>query len=179
MELVKSAILVLCRDAPTLEVLLTQRSENISLAHHWVFPGGRRDPQPDGSLEDGRLAALREGEEEIGVNVTDAIYLDTIQHEQTAKNRMNKVNVYAAPMPKDQNIVPNPLEVQAFRWYTPLAAITAHHKQQIIIPPLTLETLYNITQYSYSKELFQYSALRNFITTPCRSLRNKMKLSQK
>jgi 8-oxo-dGTP pyrophosphatase MutT (NUDIX family) len=180
MELVKSSILVLCRDAPTLEVLLTQRARHLSLPLQWVFPGGRRDYFPDGTLEDGKVAALRESQEEVSVRVENAVYVETLSHAQEERNRINRVNVYATSMPTYSSISPNPEEVNATQWFTPLAAIDAHRTGKITIPPLTLESLYSIAPFASTQSLLLHSVLRNALCAPCRGVRYVMtKLSQK
>lgn len=54
--------IVLREEEPT--VLLTQRHADISFPGHWVFPGGRADPEDATPIE----TALREAEEEIGLH---------------------------------------------------------------------------------------------------------------
>lgn len=49
-------------NGPTL--IVTRRHERISFAGHWVFPGGRCDPDDATAVD----AALREAEEEIGLD---------------------------------------------------------------------------------------------------------------
>lgn len=54
--------IVLREHEPT--ILLTKRHHGISFPGHWVFPGGRSDPQDASPIE----TALREAEEEIGLD---------------------------------------------------------------------------------------------------------------
>ncbi len=54
--------IVLRETGPT--VMVTQRHERISYPGHWVFPGGRADPEDPSPLD----TAVREAEEEIGLD---------------------------------------------------------------------------------------------------------------
>jgi 8-oxo-dGTP pyrophosphatase MutT (NUDIX family) len=59
-----SVLIAVALREPEPTVLVTRRHHRISLPGHWVFPGGRAEPQDSTPLE----TALREAEEEIGLD---------------------------------------------------------------------------------------------------------------
>ena len=66
--IIEAATIVLLRDLGAgVECLMLQKTRGQSFGEHWVFPGGRVEPE-DGEGPDGiRRAAVREAQEETGL----------------------------------------------------------------------------------------------------------------
>ncbi len=61
---------------PAGELFVQQRRSGTPCAGKWEFPGGKVE-----SGEDGRTALFRELEEELGIQVTNASQLTSVQHD--------------------------------------------------------------------------------------------------
>lgn len=142
-----AATVVVMRDsAAGLELLLLQRAAALAFyAGAWVFPGGRVDPE-DGDLEHGlvdaaRNAAVRELMEEAGLTVApDA--LRPISRWLTPPGRARRFDTFhfVASAP-DQPVKVQPSEVADSRWLTAAAALDAHARGELELPPPTFVTL--------------------------------------
>ncbi|MBV1878112.1 MAG: CoA pyrophosphatase [Pseudomonadales bacterium] len=100
-----SAVLIAIRAGESATVLVTKRQANIRFAGHICFPGGGTDAD-DGS---DRVTALREAEEEIGLNPEDVEVLGCLgeYYTQTGYRIRPVIGIVGA----DAKVVSNPAEV--------------------------------------------------------------------
>jgi 8-oxo-dGTP pyrophosphatase MutT (NUDIX family) len=88
-------------------VVLTRRSARLrSHTHQVSFPGGRIDP---GELEE--EAALREAEEEVGLDTSSVRFLGRLAALSTVVNP-SPITPFVAAVPGRPRLVPNPAEVE-------------------------------------------------------------------
>lgn len=107
-HLVDAAVLVPIVMRPQPTVLLTVRSTNMSRhAGQVAFPGGRIDPQDDGPLG----AALRETQEEVGIDPAAVEVIGIADHYQTTSGF--RITPVVGILPPDLPLMLNPHEVDA------------------------------------------------------------------
>ena len=105
--LVPAAVLVPILARPTLTVLLTERTANLSAhAGQIAFPGGRIDPGDDGP----RAAALREAHEEIGLEAAFVTPLGYLEPYRTGTGYL--ITPVVAMVDPAFSLKPDPREVQ-------------------------------------------------------------------
>jgi 8-oxo-dGTP pyrophosphatase MutT (NUDIX family) len=132
------------------EVLLVQRAK--SLAFHggeWVFPGGRVDPV-DGadpfSLPAARAAAVREAEEEAGVQLAQEA-LVPYAHWTTPEGRPRRFSTWFFLAAFDTGEVRvDGGEIHDHRWLTPRAALVGQERGELGLPPPTYVTLAHLAE---------------------------------
>jgi 8-oxo-dGTP pyrophosphatase MutT (NUDIX family) len=143
-----SATVVLLRDgAGGLEVLLARRQTR--LAFHggaWVFPGGRVDPADytDGDagdeLDAARRAALREAAEEVGLTVAGPLV--PFAHWTTPDEAPKRFATwFFAARAASGPARGDGTEIVDVRWTTVAAALDAHARGALELPPPTYVTL--------------------------------------
>lgn len=122
----QAAVAIVMRDVDNCpEVLFIQRAEKEGdpWSGHMAFPGGHREPT-DASLVS---AAVRETDEEIGLDLTPASYLGALNHQQ-AQPRGRVLNMLIAPhvfeITGDPEFSPN-YEVAEVVW-APLGDLAAN-----------------------------------------------------
>jgi 8-oxo-dGTP pyrophosphatase MutT (NUDIX family) len=125
-ELRPAAVLIAVTDRPEPGVLLTHRPQDMR-AHpgQVAFPGGKLD-----AGEDAIAAALREAQEELGIDPAAVQMIGASDRYVTGTGY--DVTPVLALVPPDLRIVPNPLEVSA--WFeAPLRHLLdpANHVQQL------------------------------------------------
>lgn len=107
-----SAVLVALADGPSgAEVLLTRRAEHLSSHRGEIsFPGGRIDPG-----ESPVDAALREADEEVGLDPAEAIVVGELSHLNTVVSRSYIVPIVAR-LPGRLELEPASPEVERILW---------------------------------------------------------------
>ena len=125
-ELRPAAVLIAVTERPEPGVLLTHRPETMT-AHpgQVAFPGGKLDPG-----EDAIAAALREGEEELGIAPAAVRVIGTAPSFVTGSGY--ELTPVLGTIPPDLPIVPDPREVSA--WFeAPLRFLLdqANHVQKV------------------------------------------------
>jgi mutator protein MutT len=91
------------------EVLITQRPDNVHLAHLWEFPGGKVE-----SGESLEVALRREILEELGLKIRVYDEFFTVDHDYPAKSvRLHFFNCVVIEGD------PQPLDVADLRWVSP------------------------------------------------------------
>ncbi|MFJ4252969.1 NUDIX hydrolase [Microbacterium sp. NPDC090003] len=141
-----TAVLVRDSGGGGVEVLMIRRPERGSFADAWVFPGGKvehRDRR-DGSAEidDARRAAIRETQEEVGLEVDGLTVLSQWHPPAEAPTRI-RTWFFLAPAP-DATPEPSPEEVVDYAWTTPAEAIERHATGEWTLFPPTWMTLHGL-----------------------------------
>ena len=169
-----ATVVVIREHRAEVEVLLLQRSSK--LAFHggaWVFPGGRVDPgdataagDEPRSLAAGRLAAVRELREESNL-VAEPAALQPFSRWVTPEGLPRRFDTwfFAVPAPTGDVRVDGG-EIHDHRWMTPAAALDAHCRGEIELPPPTFVTLWELRGCPDNAALWQSFAppeVRQFI----------------
>ncbi|MCB1688705.1 MAG: NUDIX hydrolase [Halioglobus sp.] len=148
-----AATVVLVRDGDAgLEALLVQRNKTVQhMGGMWVFPGGKVDEAdyPD-DRDDYRAAvnaAIRETQEEAGVNVTaeQLVYLSHWTTPEGAKRRF-ATWFFLTILEDGQEVVVDGGEIARHRWVSPETAIfeSAHDDHPLRLMPPTYVSLADI-----------------------------------
>jgi 8-oxo-dGTP pyrophosphatase MutT (NUDIX family) len=137
-----SATVVVARDARDgLEVLLLERNTGKNV---WVFPGGKLDAADgpthwaEGWEPAGRQAAVREAREEAGIEL-EADSLVTLARWVTPDVSPRRFDTlfFLAGFPADAPVRVDGSEIASHRWFSPRAALAAHHAAEIQLAPPT------------------------------------------
>ncbi len=155
---VPAATAVLLRQSASgVETLLLRRSPDLPvMGGVWVFPGGRVDPQdrvaadnPDDRYEVARIAAVRETEEEAGLQV-DARSLVRFSHWTPPADFDHQLTTWFFLAPAPQGTVQvDGREIAEHIWLTPAEALRRHEESDYtwFLPP-TYVTLYNLQGFA-------------------------------
>lgn len=150
-----STVVLVRQAASDIEVLLLLRNRQLRFnGDHWVFPGGRIDPQdyPDAACQQQYYAALnaavRETQEEAGV-VIHSDNLQHIAHWTTPEGYPLRFSTWffigllyePTPITVDQQ------EIVDYCWRTPRSALQASDSGELKLPVPTLQTLQSIAAY--------------------------------
>jgi 8-oxo-dGTP pyrophosphatase MutT (NUDIX family) len=138
-----------------LEILLTQRSQNLtSFTGMWVFPGGVFEDTDYGrAISDdleavGKQAAAREVEEETAVQL-DAGTLELFSHWTTPSQLKKRWSTwfYLALLDTRPTVVIDPSEVAASCWLTVNDALQLQANGELPMSPPTLITLNQLADF--------------------------------
>lgn len=164
---IPSATVILLRNAGgNLETLLLRRNSKISFhGGAWVFPGGRIDPEdhPPGRedlLTAARQAAVRESQEEAGLNIAldDLIW---IAHWTTPEGRPERYSTwFFLAAAKDEAVQIDGEEIHDHRWAQPHHALASQRTGEIELPPPTFVTLAKLAAYRATHEALASFAKR-------------------
>jgi 8-oxo-dGTP pyrophosphatase MutT (NUDIX family) len=139
-----------------LEILLTQRSQNLtSFTGMWVFPGGVFEEEdygqpPSDDLEQaGKRAAAREVQEETAV-VLEAEKLALFSHWTTPIQLRKRWSTwfYLALLEAKPPVVIDPSEVAASRWLSVSDALKQQAAGELPMSPPTLITLNQLAEFT-------------------------------
>jgi 8-oxo-dGTP pyrophosphatase MutT (NUDIX family) len=172
-----ASTVVVLRDAePGLEVLLVRRVSTLAFyGGAWVFPGGRIDAE-DGDLENALeqaalRAAARELREEAGLTVDESA-LAYFARWLTPPGRTRRFDTfyYAAIAPEGEVQVDRG-EVDDHRWMQPIAALEAHTRGEIELPPPTFVTLTSLVPYARASEAHARLPIerQEYLPRPCKT----------
>ncbi|MEM7274369.1 MAG: NUDIX hydrolase [Actinomycetota bacterium] len=151
-ELIPAATVLLLRDDPAgLEVLMLKRNSKIAFGGMWVFPGGRVDDDemvPDDVVASARAAAVREVEEETGLQI-EADALTTWSYwvpppmpaMKTAGPRRRFSTWFFVTAAPTGEVAIDHGEIHDDRWLAPAAALEQHRAGEIELAPPTWITL--------------------------------------
>ncbi len=154
LEPVPAATVVLARESASdgeVEVLLLQRNARLVFhGGHWVFPGGRIDPEElqdcDGLEYPAALrAAVRETKEEAGIEIEEQQLIHTA-HWTTPPNLPRRFSTwfFLCPLESAVDVAVDNDEILAYRWLSPGAALLAAADASMDIPRPTQTTLRDI-----------------------------------
>lgn len=133
------------------EALMMRRPDRGSFASGWVFPGGKVEPGDRvvsgdalrGERESARRAAVREVQEEVGLDLSECIALSRWHPPAHVPVRI-RTWFFVAPDPGGE-VMPAADEVVETRWMTPEEALVRHAGGEIVLFPPTWVTLQSLT----------------------------------
>ncbi|MDB4976908.1 MAG: hypothetical protein JWN48_5249 [Myxococcaceae bacterium] len=143
----------------------------------WVFPGGRIEAadvvehagQPD-ALETAKRAGVRETREEAGLTL-DPGQLVTVSHWTTPRGRARRFATwfFAVAHSAPVEVVVDGGEISAHRWLRAEAALAAHGRGELELPPPTFVTLWLLRAFdscAAALEHFRTSEPQVFLPRP-------------
>lgn len=163
---VHAATVILVRDARDgLEALMLRRNSKIAFGGMWVFPGGRVDPgdcgeDDAGGLASARRAAVREAEEEAGVNLAiDNLLTYSHWTPPPITPRRFLTWFFVAPAPTS-DIVIDGGEIHQHTWMRPAEALARRDAGEIQLAPPTWISLFDLSQRSNVNDVLAVSRAR-------------------
>lgn len=143
-----------------LEVLLVQRTpEARFMGGFWVFPGGAVDAHEGEGDEAHRLAAVRELEEEAGVQGVPAS--EIVKFSQWITPREVEIrfdtHFFVAHMPEGASITVDGSEIVDHRWYSPSDALAAHRRDELALVFPTIKHLEQLEAFGSAQELIDHA----------------------
>ncbi len=162
-----AATVIVLRDAESLpkgiEALLLRR--NAKTAFHggaWVFPGGHIDPEdhnpdaPDDMLAAARQAAVREAQEEAGLNLSTAD-LRYFSHWTAPLVRPKRFSTwFFVAQAGDENVQVDGTEISAHAWMRPHEALAARQAGELELPPPTFVSLTKLSAFETVQDALAY-----------------------
>lgn len=169
---IPAATVIPIRDGESgLEVLLLRRSSRGQFGDMWVFPGGHIDAADraapavvegeDPEIAAGRIAAVREAEEEAGLilDPTQLVVLSFWLAPPSAPKRFATWFFVCIPDVGTQ-IVVDQLEIHEHMWVGPGEAITMRQEGRIELAPPTFTTLWWLEQRADATTVLAEAASR-------------------
>lgn len=137
----------------TFEVLLLQRNSTLAFASsQWVFPGGKIETEDAGKqqhpLEIAKQAAVRESEEEAGINL-DADSFHFFAHFTTPSSESKRFATWflLGGLKEHQDIKVDDSEIVAYQWLSPAAALAEHKSGKLNMLPPTFWSLQQLLNH--------------------------------
>jgi 8-oxo-dGTP pyrophosphatase MutT (NUDIX family) len=157
----QAATVILLRGGEeSLEVLLVQRTpEARFMGGVWVFPGGAVDAGEGAGDEAHRAAAIRELEEEAGISLADTDALVKFSRWITPAQVQIRFDThfFLAPLPPGQEPRVDGEECVDLGWFTPQAALEAHHGGEIPLVFPTIKHLEQLSDFASVEELLSHA----------------------
>lgn len=152
---VEAATVILIRDGDeSLETLMLRRNSKIAFGGMWVFPGGRvddddrRDVDGDDDVEPARRAAVRESQEEAGIDLAlDSLVPFSHWTPPPITPRRFLTWFFLAATPHS-NIIIDGGEIHEHAWMQPAEAFRRRDAGEIEIAPPTFVTLVELAQHA-------------------------------
>lgn len=182
-ELTPAATVLLLRDGNDgLEVLMLRRNSKIAFGGMWVFPGGRVDDHEmvDGDpLASARVAAVREVNEETGLDVEDNLletwsyWIPPLSSTLRGRGQLRRFSTwfFVAPTPGDEVSIDGG-EIHEHLWLTPSQAMTKRRAGDIELVPPTWVTLWQLAHHGSVADAMAWAAAsepEEFRTKPIRN----------
>ena len=166
LEPVPAATVVLVREnqaVSELEVLLLKRNARLVFhGGHWVFPGGRLDPddfagQPQTLEYPAALrAAVRETREEAGIEISEQQLIHTAHWTTPPKlPRRFCTWFFLCPLAEPVEVNVDNDEILDHCWLSPAAAIAESDAENMVLPRPTLVTLGDLIGHTSLPSLVQ------------------------
>jgi 8-oxo-dGTP pyrophosphatase MutT (NUDIX family) len=156
-----ATVIVLRGGAQTLEVLLVKRNpEQRFMGGAWVFPGGAVDPD-----EDHRVAGVREVEEEAGVVIPQPESLVEFSRWITPREVKIRFDTrfYLAPAPDGAEPRPEGGETVDLGWFTPVGALEAYQREEILLVFPTIKTLEQLAPFESATAIIEWAGGREVV----------------
>jgi 8-oxo-dGTP pyrophosphatase MutT (NUDIX family) len=155
-----ATVIVLRGGSEALELLLVQRNPaQRFMGGAWVFPGGAVDAGEGDGDGAHRLAAVREVEEEAGVQLPDPAAL--VKFSRWITPAMVKIrfdtHFFLAEMPAGQEVAIDGAECVDFRWTTPRDALEAHRHGELLLVFPTIKHLEQLEAFSSADALLDHT----------------------
>jgi len=152
-----SATLILLRDtAEGPEVLLVQRNpEQKFMGGAWVFPGGATAPEDD----DERVTAIRELEEEAGIDLSDSHELVRFSRWITpaqVKIRFD-THFFVAEAPEYSEPTVDGSECVDWRWVRPRDALDLHRDEELMLVFPTIKHLEQLARFRTVSDVLEHA----------------------
>lgn len=147
-----ASTVVIVRDGSDgLEVLMLLRNKKVGFAGGaWVFPGGAVDPdelaRADDKEEAALMAAVRESEEEAGLNLNpDDLYLFSHWLAPEESPKRFSTWFYLSAMEGNDAITVDGGEITDYRWAKPAELLVEHRQGTLSLMPPTYVTLLELS----------------------------------
>jgi 8-oxo-dGTP pyrophosphatase MutT (NUDIX family) len=158
-----ATVILLRGGAEALEVLLVQRTpEARFMGGVWVFPGGAVDADEGAGDEAHRAAAIRELREEAAIALEDPQELVKFSRWITPAQVQIRFDThfFLAPLPPGQEPRIDGEECVDMGWFTPAAALAAHHAEELALVFPTIKHLEQLDEFETVQELLAYASGR-------------------
>lgn len=170
-ELVPAATVVLLRDGDAgLETLMLHRASKGAFAGHWVFPGGRVEPDDEHgddpfAHEPGRRAAVREAEEESGLRLEPDELVTLSRWVPPPIQPRRFATWFFVARAVDGEVVVDGGEIRDHVWSQPAAVIERRERGEIDLAPPTYVTLADLAEHGAVDEVMEAAATRTALPT--------------
>jgi 8-oxo-dGTP pyrophosphatase MutT (NUDIX family) len=155
-----ATVIVLRGGADALEVLLVRRTPQARfMGGVWVFPGGAVDAHEGEGDGAHRVAAVRELQEEAGLELDDPAVLVKFSRWITPAEVVVRFDThfFLAPLPDGQEPRIDGDEIVDQGWFTPAEALAAHQRGDIELVFPTIKHLEQIGAFASADELLAYA----------------------
>jgi 8-oxo-dGTP pyrophosphatase MutT (NUDIX family) len=159
-----ATVILLRGGADALEVLLVKRNpESRFMGGTWVFPGGAVDRREGEGQDALRAAALREVEEEAGIQIRDPGELVPFSRWITPAQVKIRFDTwfYLAALPAGAIERVDGSEVVAARWYEPVRALAAASAGELLLVFPTIKHLEQLSGFDSAKSLLDHARDRD------------------
>jgi 8-oxo-dGTP pyrophosphatase MutT (NUDIX family) len=159
-------VIVLRGGSDTLEVLLVKRNpESRFMGGAWVFPGGSVDRSEGEGQVALRTAALRELDEEAGIELDDPDALIPFSRWITPAQVKIRFDTwfYLAPLPDGAAASVDGSEIVDSGWYAPRAALEAAGRGELLLVFPTIKHLEQLSGFESAEALMTYSRGREIV----------------
>ena len=161
-----ASVIVLRGASDVLELLLVRRTERARfMGGVWVFPGGAVDAHEGEGDAAHRLAAVRELQEEAGIDVGDPEALVKFSRWITPQEIAIRFDThfFLAPLPDGQEPAIDGDEIVDARWYTPQAALDAFTREEIQLVFPTIKHLEQLAPFESADALLGFATGREVV----------------
>jgi 8-oxo-dGTP pyrophosphatase MutT (NUDIX family) len=158
-----ATVIVLRGGADKLELLLVQRNPQARfMGGAWVFPGGAVDRHEGQGQTALRAAAVRELEEEAGIQLGPGDELVPFSRWITPAQVKIRFDTwfYLATLPPQAQAAPDGSEIVAARWYAPGAALEAHRRGELSLVFPTIKHLEQLSSFVCADALLAHARIR-------------------
>ncbi len=159
-----ATVILLRRDEPELEVLLAQRTPSARfMGGAWVFPGGAVSPEDGQGDRALRAAAIRELREEAGIELERPDELVAFSRWITPAQVKIRYDTwfFLGIAPAGAQAQVDGEEMVDARWFTPLAALDAHGRGEILLVFPTIKHLQQLSSFGSVAELLARARSRS------------------
>jgi 8-oxo-dGTP pyrophosphatase MutT (NUDIX family) len=158
-----ATVMLLRGGSSALEVLLVRRNPAARfMGGAWVFPGGAVHGEDGEGQEALRRAAVRELQEEAGVESIDPAALIPFSRWITPEEVRIRFDTwfFLAPAPAGVTAVPDGAEVVDARWYAPAEALAAGQSGELLLVFPTVKQLEQLAGFASAEELMGHAVGR-------------------
>ncbi len=155
-----ATVILLRGGADRLELLLVQRNPQARfMGGAWVFPGGAVDREEGIGQRALRAAAVREVAEEAGITLGDPARLVAFSRWITPVEVKIRYDTWFFLTAVAPDVVPriDEREIVDFRWYTPLDALAAHRREELLLVFPTIKHLEQLSAFDSADSLLNHA----------------------